>query len=68
MPITHLMSEICNLAYLIVENIVEEQYPRRHSRAAEEQRRKKKQRPHRPHGTYKKVAQSPDPFLRSRNS
>lgn len=47
MPIMHLMSEICNLAYLIVENIVEEEYGRHRSGAAGSSRRKGPRRPHR---------------------
>lgn len=61
MPITHLMSEICNLAYLIVENIVEEQYNRHRSGAAEIRRRKITQKPHRPPDAFKRMRRPLEP-------
>lgn len=47
MPMTHLMAEICNLAYLIMENIVEDYYGQQQSSASENRRRRKPQRPYR---------------------
>jgi hypothetical protein len=61
MPITQLMSEICNLAYLIVENIVEEQYDRHRGSAAENRRRKSTHRPHRSQSAPKNVTRPPEP-------
>jgi hypothetical protein len=65
MSITHLMSEICNLAYLIVENIVEEQYERRSNGAAKIHRRKYAQRPQRPRDSFKYGAGPPGPHQRT---
>jgi len=66
MSITNLMSEICNLAYLIVENIVEEQYDRRHGGgAAKIHRRKNAQRPQRSRENFKYVAGPPGPPQRT---
>jgi hypothetical protein len=64
MPLTHLMSEICNLAYLIVENIVEEQYDRSRGKTGEFRRRKKMQRPHQSRDPLKKATPPPKPFRR----
>ena len=64
MPITHLMSEICNLAYLIVENIVEEQYVRHRRDANGNRRRKSPHRSYRPRHDYKSVTRPPNPEQR----
>jgi hypothetical protein len=65
MPITHFMSEICNLAYLIVENIVEEQYDRPRGRTADNPRRRSMQRPNRSRDTYKNGTRPPKPPMTS---
>jgi hypothetical protein len=59
MPITHLMSEICNLAYLIVENAVKEQYNRHRRGTGESRRRKTPQRSHRSPDTFKNATRPP---------
>jgi hypothetical protein len=46
MPFTHVMSEICNLAYLIVENIIEEQYSQHRNNAGQARGRRRSQRSH----------------------
>jgi hypothetical protein len=61
MPITHLMSEICNLAYMIVENIVEEEFGRNRNGANKTRPRKSIQRPHRPPDAYRYVSRPPEP-------
>ena len=61
MPITHIMSEICNLAYMIVENIVEEQYGRPRGRTAENPRRRSLKQPRRPRDAFKYDAGPQEP-------
>ena len=65
MPITRLMSEICNLAYLIVENIVKEQYERPRGDAAGIQRPKRAPKPYRPPACLGNTTRPPGPPQRS---